>query len=121
MIEVAAAIVLLAALTTLIAQIAVWSAAERRASQRREIALAEAVNALERLAASDSQSLNPHPATEVPLSGTAKEMLPSGKLTTEIQETTGSLAGKRIVIEVNWLNQAGEQAMPVILVTWVWR
>jgi Tfp pilus assembly protein PilE len=121
LIEVTAAIVLLAALTTLVAQIVAWSAAERRASLRREIALAEAANTMERLAASDSQSLKPHAATEMPLSQTAIEMLPSGRLTSEIQAAAGSSDGKRVVIEVSWLNQAGEQEMPVRLVTWVWR
>ena len=112
---------LFSALATLVAQIVAWSAVERRSTQRREIALAEAANAMERLAAGDSQLLKSHPTTEIPLSPTAKEMLPSGKLTSEIQEPKDPLDGKRIVIEVSWLNQAGEPEIPVRLVTWVWR
>ena len=121
LIEVAAAIVLLTALATLVAQIVGWSAAERRASQRREIAVAEAANAMERLAASDAQSLKPHAMTEIPLSPTAKEMLPSGKLTSEIEDARDPPDGKRIVVEVRWLNQADETELPVRLATWVWR
>jgi Tfp pilus assembly protein PilE len=120
LIEATAALVLLAAMATLVAQIVAWSAAECRASQRRTIALVEAANAMERLAASNPQSLGAHSITEMPLSPTTKEMLPSGRLTSEIQAATGALEGKRIVIEVNWLNQAGEPEMPVRFVTWVW-
>ena len=64
LIEVAAALVLLGALATVVAQTVAWSAAERRASERREIALAEAANAMERLAATDWESLTPEAATE---------------------------------------------------------
>ncbi len=121
LIEVAAALILLSALATLVAQIVAWSAAEHRSTQRREIAVAEAANAMERLETGDSQSLKPHAMTELPLSPTAKEMLPSGKLTSEIQEAKDPPNGKRIVIELNWLNQAGEPELPVRLATWVWR
>lgn len=121
LIEIAAALVLLSALATLVVQIVAWSAAEHRSTQRREIAIAEAANAMERLAASDAQSLKPHATTEIPLSPTAEAMLPRGKLTSEIAEAKDSPDDKRIVVEVNWLNQAGEPESPVRLVTWVWR
>src|SRR5947209_7289542 len=76
LIEVAAALMLLGALAAIVAETVAWSAAERRASERREIALAEAANAMERLAATDWESLAPGAATEGTLSPAAKQMLP---------------------------------------------
>ena len=121
LIEVAAALVLLGALAAIVAQTVAWSAAERRASERREMALAEAANAIERLAAADWDSLAPEAATEETLSPVAKQMLPRGRITHEIQATTGSPPAKRIAIEVLYRNPAGEAEAPVRLTTWVYK
>jgi Tfp pilus assembly protein PilE len=121
LIEVAAALVLLGALAAIVAQTVAWSAAERRASERREIALSEAANAMERLAATDWESLAPEAATEEALSAAAKQMLPGGRITREIQATTGSPPAKRIAVEVQYRNQAGEAEAPVRLTTWVYK
>lgn len=120
LIEAAAALVLLSALATLVVQITAWSAVERRSNQRRQIALAEAANQMERLVA-DRLSLKPQEASEVPLSKTAEEMLPAGKMTTEVHIAADSPDLKRVVIEVNWADQSGESSLPVRLVTWVFR
>ncbi|HEV3418568.1 MAG TPA: prepilin-type N-terminal cleavage/methylation domain-containing protein, partial [Pirellulales bacterium] len=55
--EVSVAIMLLGALATVVTQCAAWTAGERRAAERREIALFEAANAMERLASADWDSL----------------------------------------------------------------
>jgi Tfp pilus assembly protein PilE len=117
-VEVAAAIMLLGVLATVVTQCAAWTAGERRAAERREIALFEAANVMERLASEDWESLAPKAAAEDPLSTAAKEMLPGGRLTTEIQLIGDNPAAKRIVVEVQWLNRAGESESPVRLVTW---
>ncbi len=77
LIEVSAAIVLLGALATIVMQALEWTLVERREAERREIALVEAGNAMERLAAAKWESLAPRASAEEPLSAIAKDMLPA--------------------------------------------
>ncbi len=121
LVEVAAATMLLGALATLVLQTVAWSAVERRAIERREIALAEAANAMERASTLESSALEPQPPTEIPLSPLAKNKLPGGKITREIKSEPGSPDGRRITVAVSWLNQAGQQELPVRLTTWIYR
>jgi hypothetical protein len=79
----------------------------------------EAANAMERLAATKWDSLSPRESVEEPLSAVAKQMLPSGRLTTEIKAARDDPAARRLVVEVHWLNRAGEEVSPVRLTTWV--
>jgi prepilin-type N-terminal cleavage/methylation domain-containing protein len=118
--EVSAAIVLLGALATVVIQALEWTLVERREAQRREIAMVEAANAMERLAAAKWESLAPHASAEESLSAIATEMLPSGRLTTEVTAAGESPAARRIVVEVHWLNRAGEEGKPVRLTTWIY-
>lgn len=119
--EVAAATILLAALGAFVAETVAWSAAEQRATQRREIALSEAANAMERTSIAGWAALEPKPSTEMALSPLAKRMLPGGRIIREVTDADGEPAARRIVIEVSWLNQAGERERPVRLTTWVYR
>jgi prepilin-type N-terminal cleavage/methylation domain-containing protein len=121
LIEVSAAIVLLGALATIVMQSLEWTLVERREAERREIALVEAGNAMERLAAANWESLAPRASAEEPLSAIAKEMLPGGRLTTEVKAAGDDPAARRIVVEVRWLNRAGETDQPVRLTTWVYK
>ncbi len=117
--EVSTAIVLLGALATVVMQALEWTLVERRETDRREVAMLEAANAMERLAATKWESLSPRESAEKPLSAVAKQMLPSGRLTTEIKAAGDDPAARRLVVEVHWLNRAGEEARPVRLTTWV--
>jgi Tfp pilus assembly protein PilE len=117
--EVSAAIVLLGALATVVMQALEWTLVERREAQRRETAMVEAANAMERLAAEKWESLAPHASAAEPLSAVAKETLPGGRLTTEVTAAGDNPAARRIVVEVHWLNRAGEEDKPVRLTTWI--
>ncbi len=76
LIEVSAAIVLLGALATVVVQALEWTLVERREAERREVAMIEAANVMERLAATKWESLSPRESTEEPLSAVAKQIAP---------------------------------------------
>jgi Tfp pilus assembly protein PilE len=120
LIEVSAAIVLLGALATVVMQALEWTLVERREAERREVAMLEAANAMERLSVAKWESLSPRESTEEPLSAIAKQSLPSGRLTTEVKAAGDDPAARRLIVEVHWLNRAGEEDMPVRLTTWVY-
>ena len=80
----------------------------------------EAANVMERLAATKWESLSPRESSEEPLSAIAKQSLPSGRLTTEVKAAGDDPAARRLIVEVHWLNRAGEEDKPVRLTTWVY-
>jgi prepilin-type N-terminal cleavage/methylation domain-containing protein len=119
LIEVSAAIVLLGALAMIVMQALEWTLVERREAERREVAMLEAANAMERLASTKWELLSLSPSAEQPLSAVAKELLPDGRLTTEVKAAGNDPAARRLVVEVHWRNRAGEENQPVRLTTWV--
>lgn len=120
--EVSAAGILLAAAMVMSLQVLGSIAANERAAERRQWAVQEAANVLERLAALDWAEVTPERAAAAELSAPAREALPGGQLVVEVTGPADDTAdAKRIVVEVRWRNQSGSRATAVRIVAWKYR
>lgn len=120
--EMAIAGLLLALAMGLVAQTAVWLAAERRGAARRERALQEAANLMERLAARPWDELTPDLARVQALTPATAEVLRDGTLAVAIAGDDVEPAAKSIAIEIGWgSGGSGGRVAPVRLVAWVYR
>jgi len=124
LIEVVGAMMVIASALTLLTTTLAMTATQRRAMSHRRLAVQEAANALERLAASPYKDLTPATAAELKLSAGARR-LPDGSLKVEIASTAGETpagetpagaSSKRIRSVVSWTT-AG-QPQEVSLVAW---
>lgn len=119
--EVTVAGVLLAAAATLVARVLATTAGVRREAQRREWALQEASNLLERITAKPWDSVTLETAAAEGLSEETGRTLPDGTVEVNVIEVPQPLPGKRITVVVRWKKGAGEAASSVRLSTWMYR
>jgi type II secretory pathway pseudopilin PulG len=116
LIETTIAAVLLATLLVGVAQLVTMASVQQRVQARRQIAALEAANTLDRLTTDQWERLEPQPAAKVALSKRARQSLPQGRLTVEIEAIPGEPAGRLIAVEVTWTGPAGEHVAPLRLV-----
>ncbi len=119
--ETAAAAVLLAVAMVATVKLLGWTAAERRASERRGWALQEAANTMETLTALPFDRLTQEEAgRRAELSGAAQEVLPGGRMHVEIHDEP-SPPMKRIHLTLRWAGASGLGEAPVRLTAWIGR
>lgn len=115
--ETVAAGLILGAAMILTVRLLGWTAAERRAAERRGWAVQEAANAMEALAALPFDRLTAETATATArLSDLAGAVLPEGQVEARVVEDPPM---KRIDVRVRWKGTAGLPEMPVRLTAWV--
>jgi hypothetical protein len=115
------AVLLLVVAMTLTVRLVSYMAYEERAAVRRERALFEASNLLERLACRPWDEIAAQEARETPLPPEAQRALPGAECRVEVSAVERPLAGKRLHVEIRWRNRAGGFDAPVRLTTWVHR
>ena len=120
LLETVIAVALLAAALSLSTQVLAWTAMERRESQRRQVALQEAANCLERLRGWPSDRLSTEQAQAIALSPQAHDVLPQGRVAVDIRTDPADENSRQIQIEVHWSNRTGQPLAPVRLTTWRW-
>jgi hypothetical protein len=113
--------VLLAIAMAIVAQTAGWLAAERRGAQRRQRALQEAANLMERLSSSPWDELTPELARAQVLSPGTKATLRDGTLEVSIDPEPADPPAKRVTIKILWGDRSAGLVAPVQLVAWVHR
>jgi len=117
------AMVLLMIAMTLTVKVLDWVANERRASDRRERAIAEVANLMERITTYPYDQVTPELAGRMTLSGAARQSLPDAELTVEVAGNRDAAAArpasKRIGIRLRWRNRSGEWDAPVRLTSWI--
>lgn len=123
MVEVTITAMLLVIAMTLTLQALGWVAAERRAVDRRQCAIREASNLMERLAARPWEDLTPEALKEVRLSDLTTRALPGAELNLAVDEQDQAEAGdsKRLSLRLRWRNRAGGWEAPVRLSAWISR
>jgi hypothetical protein len=121
LVELSVAGLLLAIAMGIVAQTATWLAVERRGAERRQRALQEAANLMERLSARPWLELTPELAREQSLSPATKAALRDGTLDVAIAPTEGDASSKTIAIRIGWGGTSGRGPAPVRLVAWVHR
>jgi hypothetical protein len=121
--EVAVSSVMLVIVMGMTVKILGWVALERRAAERREQAVLEAANLMERLAARPFEEVTPELASQCALPASAGGFLPGADLKVDVTETRpgpGRIA-KRIGIQIRWKDRGGEPVAPVRLTSWIER
>ena len=93
-----------------------WIALDRRASERRERAVLEASNLLERITATPWDDLKPESFRSLRVSDSANAFLAGPTLDVQIVGLDDAPARKKISVEVRWRDRSGRTESPVRLV-----
>jgi hypothetical protein len=121
--EVAISSIMLVIVMGMTVKILGWVALSRRAAERREQAVLEAANTMERLAARPFDEVTPTLASQCTLGAKTLAFLPGAELKVDVTETQpgpGRLS-KRIAIQLRWRDRGGEYVTPVRLTSWIER
>jgi hypothetical protein len=121
LIELAITGVLIAAAMATTLQVVGWVALDRRAVERRERAVLEASNLMERIAARPWDELKTEALSLLKLSETASRFLPGSTLELKVEPTEEAPARKKLTVEVRWRDRSGRPEAPVRLVAWAYR
>jgi hypothetical protein len=100
-----------------------WVGAQRRASDRRQVAVQEVANLMERLSARPFESVTSGAARELPLSPRARQSLPGVELKVDVSTDSpaGGSGSKRLALQLRWRGRSGEWDTPVHLTSWIYR
>jgi len=122
-VEVAMATVLLLITMTLTVKVLGWVAHERRSAERRQRALMEVANVMERITAYPFDEVTPGLARRFKLSETARELLPESELALDVRDGAPAegRTARRIAIRLRWRGTTGEWDAPVRLTSWIER
>jgi hypothetical protein len=127
LLETAVACVLLVALAGVCLKSFAAAAAQRLAIDQRQIALREASNLMEKLAAipwDDLDKLSDN-AADKSFAETAQKTLPKeldgGEVKIEIVAAEGEPAAKRLAVAIRWQDKANQWVQPVRLTAWRYR
>lgn len=115
-----ASALLVAALTTVVALLA-SVARQRHGASCHAQAVVIADNLLERLTAEPYDALTFERADEIQQAANMTELIPGGEAVVRVSAASGSLAAKRIEVEVTWrISQTAPPARHAVA-TWVYR
>jgi type II secretory pathway pseudopilin PulG len=120
LLETVVAVGLLATGLSLTAQVLAWNSAQRRANQQRQCAVQEAANCLERLRLLPWDELTAAGVQDFEMSAEAAAVLPQAKLKLDVRHDPAQRDGKRMQIQIQWTNRAGQPVAPVRLTAWRW-
>jgi hypothetical protein len=121
--EVAMATVILMIAMSLTVKVLGWVALERRSAERRQRAVLEVANVMERITAYPFEEVTPDLTSRITLSTTAGQSLPESDLSVEVtnSEPGAGRSSKRIAIRLRWKGRSGEWEAPVRLTSWIER
>jgi hypothetical protein len=121
LIEMAITGALILAAMTVTVQVIGWIALERKAVERRERAVLEAENLLERISSHPWDELSTESMTRYKVPSTAAGLLRGSTLKVEVTPFDDAPARKKILLELRWLDRSGRPEAPVRLVAWSYR
>lgn len=121
LLEVSVAGVLLVLLMAVAVQMLGWLASERQAADRRQWAMQEAANVMERLSAQPWERLTSEHAAAIELTAAARQLLPEAQLDVKVIDESEQPDAKRLVIAVRWQRRPGQPVAQVALTSWVYR
>jgi len=120
LLEVVIASGLAAVLAMLFAQALSSVALERRHVERRAIALQEAANIVERVAALEWSQITSEGVTDIGLSPEIEHILPAAAAHLSVEEQPGEVPAKQVRVEIQWQGAAGQPEPPVRLSYWAY-
>jgi hypothetical protein len=123
LVEVAMAAALLMVAMSLTIKVLGFVAHERRASERRQRALVEVANLMERITAYPFDEVTPGLAAKLTLSPAGRQSLPDSGLAVDVagSEPGAGRSARRIAIRLRWHGPDGEWVAPVRLTSWIER
>jgi prepilin-type N-terminal cleavage/methylation domain-containing protein len=119
LVEMTAATAVLTIGLALTAQVVTWVAAERRVAARRQWALHEADNVLERVTVRSWDTLTSESVQDPALAERVRAELPDGRVSIDVAADSADSSAKRVRVEIRWRSKAGVDDAPVQLTAWV--
>jgi hypothetical protein len=121
--EVAMATAILMIAMSLTVKVLGWVALERRAAERRQRAVLEVANVMERITAYPFEEVTPDLTRRIRLSTTTGQSLPDSDLSVEVTNSDpgAGRSAKRIAIRLRLKGRSGEWEAPVRLTSWIER
>ncbi len=121
MMEIVAATALLSVIMVLLVPVISGVAEVREEAARHQLAVLEAANLMERIAAQRANGpLSRQQLDGLSLSTSFNERLTDPQLAVSLGETTGSPPARELSIEISWENRHGERGVPVRVVTFLY-
>jgi hypothetical protein len=121
LLEMAVAGVLLLAVMMLCVRYFAVTATQRRALDRRQAALGEAANVMERVTARPWSDLTAEGLSKISLSPETKLALPDGELKIDLADEEAKPEAKRITVTIRWQDDQGQWTQPARLTAWRYR
>lgn len=118
LIELAVTGALIAVALTVTVQVVGWVALERKAVERRERALLEANNLMERIVARPYDDLTTERLGALQVSEATARFLRKPTLEVQVSPAEGAPTRKKIRLEIRWPDRSGRLEAPVRLVAW---
>jgi prepilin-type N-terminal cleavage/methylation domain-containing protein len=116
--ELTVALAILGMVIVVAAQLLAAAAVQRRGVERRSLALLEAANLMERIAAVPFDELDSTRVEQYALSARTQSCLPESQLSIHVQsKEEGEIRFKMVTVEIGWLS-SGQPARPVQLTAW---
>ncbi|QDT88473.1 hypothetical protein Pan161_00890 [Gimesia algae] len=111
--------VLLMTVSMIVVPAIYWVHRERRETERRQIAIVEVENLMERVVSLPFDEVQQSTVDKFALSETAIRQLPDASLQITVRDAADVKQMKKIRIQLGWKNQQEIKAMPVRLTSWV--
>jgi hypothetical protein len=121
LLEVVVSALLLGMMVSVAMQMFKTAGLQRRAIERRHVAIREAGNVLERIAALPWARLTPQSVGEFRLSEAARQALPGAELAVELTEPGQEPGMKRIAVRIGWQDRPEAPPRPVQAVSFRYR
>ena len=118
MIEVIAAIAVLAAAMVAVAQTVAVVARQRQRTERQTLAVQEAANLMERIYALPWNEVTQDQAVAARLSPAGRSRLPAAAVKVTVQASGDPPTEKRISVDIDWQEADGGRSRPVRLTAW---
>jgi Tfp pilus assembly protein PilV len=120
LLEVTLAGLLLVVLMAITVQMLGWVVSERRAAERRQWAIQEAANVMERLVVQPWDELTSDVEEAIDLSPQASAVLPDAELQVTVAAEPDQPDAKRLSVAVRWRPRPDQAAVQVRLTSWVY-
>ena len=117
-IEMTVSLIVLTVLIGVMTQALLTISHQRRAIQRRQLALQDAANLMEEIMVLPWDDAEKERIRNFQLSDQTNDALPSATLEFDIVDEAAQPRAKRVTITISWLNRAGQIAKPVKLTAW---
>lgn len=120
LLETVVAAAMLTGIMTVCLQMLGVVAAQHRVIEKRQMAIREAANAMERLSAMPWDELTTETLQDekLKLSDAASRRLTGAELTVDVTESSDPVDAKRIALSIRWKDRAGQFVQPVKLTAW---